>query len=422
LNRLAEILIRVNPQLRHAIRITYPYVFVDEFQDTTHAQYDILSSAFAGSESEVTAVGDDKQRIMAWAGARVDAFTAFERDFASLRLPLKQNYRSSPALVQLQQVIARAIDDAAPDVESKAPSEISDDVAQTWNLESSNEEALHVAHWLRYDMTTRGTQPRDYALLVRQKADEFADRLGEEFEKVELQIRNESRSLGRTTLQDLLAEELPRIAIAILRLGAEERAPEEWILASRALYRLRGVDADDEHGLREVEEELTEYIRSIRGILRGAPQAMEAAKLADDTFEFLGADAIRSAFPRYATGDTLDISREACHLYLKACASETNSWTECLDRYEGRDSTPLMTVHKSKGLEYDTVLFLGLDDSSWWSYTSGDVEGLSTFFVALSRAKQRVIFTYCRERRRTRIADLYQLLREAGVPERVFGS
>ncbi|MYB77486.1 MAG: AAA family ATPase [Chloroflexi bacterium] len=201
LNRLAEILIRVNPQLRQAIRITYPYVFVDEFQDTTHAQYDILSSAFAGSESEITAVGDDKQRIMAWAGARVDAFTAFERDFASLRIPLKQNYRSSPALVQLQQVIARAIDDAAPDVESKAPSEISDDVAQIWNFENSNEEALHVAHWLRYDMSTRGTQPRDYAFLVRQKADEFEDRLGEEFERVKLQIRNERRRTGKVDNQ-----------------------------------------------------------------------------------------------------------------------------------------------------------------------------------------------------------------------------
>lgn len=422
LNRLAELLIRANPQLRRAIRVTYPYVFVDEFQDTTHAQYDFLSSTFAGSPSQITAVGDDKQRIMAWAGARVDAFAAFERDFASVRIPLKQNHRSSPALVGLQRVIARAISDTAPEVESKAPSEISDHVAETWNFESSKEEALHVAHWLRYDMNLRETHPRDYVLLVRQKADEFLDRLGEAFEKIGLQIRNESRSLGRTTLQDLLAEEVTRIALAVLRLGAQERAPEEWILASRALYRLRGVEAEDDHRLREVEEELTEYTRSIKRLLTGNPQAAEAAKLADDTFEFLSTDDIRSTFPKYATGDTLDIATEAFHLYLKACASETDSWVECLDRYEGRDSTPLMTVHKSKGLEYDTVLFLGLDDNSWWSYKSGEVEGLSTFFVALSRAKQRVIFTYCRERRRTRIADLYQLLTEAGVPERVFGS
>jgi superfamily I DNA/RNA helicase len=76
-----------------------------------------------------------------------------------------------------------------------------------------------------------------------------------------------------------------------------------------------------------------------------------------------------------------------------------------------------MTVHKSKGLEYDTIIFLGLDDNSWWSRQAGDVEGLSTFFVALSRAMQRAIFTYCEGRGRERVADLYQLLTDAGVPE-----
>ena len=38
-----------------------------------------------------------------------------------------------------------------------------------------------------------------------------------------------------------------------------------------------------------------------------------------------------------------------------------------------------MTVHKSKGLEYDTVIFMGLDDSAWWSYSSANPEGKATF-------------------------------------------
>jgi hypothetical protein len=70
-------------------------------------------------------------------------------------------------------------------------------------------------------------------------------------------------------------------------------------------------------------------------------------------------------------------------------------------------------------LEYDTILFVGLDDSTWWSYSPGNPEGLSTFFVALSRAKQRAIFTFCQTRGdRKKIADLYKLLAEAGVQER----
>jgi hypothetical protein len=67
---------------------------------------------------------------------------------------------------------------------------------------------------------------------------------------------------------------------------------------------------------------------------------------------------------------------------------------------------------------YDTILFVGLDDKIWWSHSAGNPEGIATFFVALSRAKQRAIFTFCRERgQRTRVADLYALLTLAGVPE-----
>ena len=420
LNRLAELLIRTNKQLRQAVRITYPYVFVDEFQDTTYAQYDFLASVFSGSNSRITAVGDDKQRIMAWAGANVDAFEAFQRDFGAARIPLRQNHRSSPGLVRLQQAIAEAISAGSPEVESKALSEIGDDVAQTWNFATSQQEARHVADWLNLDMSVRETQPRDYALLVRQKADEFTDRLVNEFDQAGLKIRNESRLLGRISLQDLLADEATRIVLAILRLGAQVRAPDEWTMASNALNRLRAVDREDDDRHREVDDELTDYIIWIRDHMNGVPVPEAATNLADCTFEFLQPDAFRSTYARYATGDALEIAIEAFRLHFEACAIETQNWIDCLDRFVGQDSTPLMTVHKSKGLEYDTVLFLGLDDESWWSYSPGDIEGRSTFFVALSRAKQRVIFTYCRERRRTKIKELYGLLTDAGVPERVF--
>ena len=59
-----------------------------------------------------------------------------------------------------------------------------------------------------------------------------------------------------------------------------------------------------------------------------------------------------------------------------------------------------------------------MDDQSWWSHSPGNPEGTATFFVALSRAKQRAIFLFCQARgQRRRVADLYQLLADAGVPE-----
>jgi superfamily I DNA/RNA helicase len=78
----------------------------------------------------------------------------------------------------------------------------------------------------------------------------------------------------------------------------------------------------------------------------------------------------------------------------------------------------MMTVHKSKGLEYDTIIFVGLDDRAWWAHTPGDPEGVAAFFVALSRAKQRAIFAFCQQRgQRNKVAELYQLLTNAGVHE-----
>jgi len=55
-------------------------------------------------------------------------------------------------------------------------------------------------------------------------------------------------------------------------------------------------------------------------------------------------------------------------------------------------------VHKSKGLEFHTMIFFGLDDKTWWSLKPNNKEELSSFFVAFTRAEQRAFFTCCDER------------------------
>ena len=417
LNRMAELAIRTNPQLRRALLVTYPFVFVDEFQDTTYAQYDFLSSVFSNSSVRVTAVGDDKQRIMAWAGAHPAAFSQFKSDFTAHRIPLILNHRSSPGLVRVQQVVARAIDASASNVESRAPGEIGDDVAQVWRFATTGHEASIIADWLKNDMANRGKHPRDYALLVRQRADDFEEQLRPEFELHGLHLRNEGRVLGKTTLQNLLAEESTRVALAILRLGAHVRAPEAWTRAHEALVRLSAIDPGDSYMSQRVQDNVTAFIRRLRSELRATPTASGAGLICDRVFGFLDTDAMRRAYMEYASGDSLEIAIEAFGIQLQANAAVSRTWIECLDLFEGHGSTPLMTVHKSKGLEYDTVVFIGLDDESWWSHRPGNIEGRSTFFVALSRAKQRVVFTYCQDRTRTKVSDLYQILTSAGVPE-----
>ena len=420
LNRLAELVIRSNPQIRRALLATFPFVFVDEFQDTTHAQYDFLESVFSGTDTAVTAVGDDKQRIMAWAGARSDVFTAFENDFQSEQIPLLTNFRSSPGLVHLQTIVGRAIDPTAPQTESQVLGEIDGNVAEIWKFQSDHIEASNIAAWLKDDMAARRKAPRDYALLVRQKADDYGAQLRHAFDERGMRIRNESHTLGRTTLQDLLSEDVTSLALSLLKLAAQRRAPQSWAAINQALPNLRAFDPEDDISQTNAQDKLTTYIADLRREFVGIPNKTTAAKLVDSLFRFLDVRALRGAYPRYADGDQLEIAMEAFSIHLSHCAAETKDWAECLDLFEGTGSIPLMTIHKSKGLEYDTIVFMGLDDQSWWSHRPGNVEGRATFLVALSRAKQRVIFTYCESRApRDKVVDLYELLTEAGVPEKV---
>lgn len=424
INRLAELLLRANPHIRRALRATYPYVFVDEFQDTTYAQYDFLLSAFSDGGAVITAVGDDKQRIMIFAGARRDAFPRFQEDFNAVRIPLLFNFRSSPELVNIQHVVARALDPNAVLTVARAARQVDGDVAQVWCSQTKIEEAQHLAQWLVDDMAVRGLLPRDYALLVKQKSDDYEHELAAPLATHGLRIRNESHALGRTTLQDLLSDDLCRLAVAMLRLGSTRRAPTAWQLTSASVLALRAVLPDDDTGADKAEADLTAFLSTLRNDMAvTAPSRTSAVVFAKRVLKYLDMAAVAQTYVEYGVGDLLDIMVEAFHLHLASSSDGATDWTAALNAFEGVGQIPMMTVHKSKGLEYDTIVFIGLDDMAWWSHTPGDPEGVAAFFVALSRAKQRAIFAFCRQRgQRNKIAELYQLLTDARVPEIAIGA
>jgi superfamily I DNA/RNA helicase len=131
---------------------------------------------------------------------------------------------------------------------------------------------------------------------------------------------------------------------------------------------------------------------------------------------FIGRQSLLSASPAYRQGDWMAKVIEATTQHLEGSCKGAASWSEALDVYEGIHAIPLMTIHKSKGLEYHTVMFVGLDDDAWFAFKSQTKEEMCGFFVAFTRAKQRVIFSYCATRgQRNAIAPLYTLLKSAGV-------
>lgn len=102
---------------------------------------------------------------------------------------------------------------------------------------------------------------------------------------------------------------------------------------------------------------------------------------------------------------------------MRQAIARGGDWLQVCDDFDGTEAVVLQTVHKSKGLEYHTVFFVGIDDEQWWSHKNEPISSVATFFVGLSRAAQQNIFTYCSERgARHDVADLYRLLEAAGVP------
>jgi superfamily I DNA/RNA helicase len=417
IGRLAELLLRLNPMARDALRLTYSHLFMDEFQDTTQVQYDLVRVIFLGGSTIVTAVGDNKQQIMRWAMAMDDPFAAFDADFKSKRTPLYNNYRSSPELVRIQHVLAQALDAKSVKPVSKTSTTISGDSCAIWDFSSPEREAEKLATFVASEMKAHDLGPRDFVLLVRQKAADYAAVLEPAFAAAGIPLRNEAGQAGAIMLQELLAEEASELIISVLRLATTKRAGRHWTECQEALGSLRGIGPDDEIEQDRFAKELDVYAMRLGRDYPTPPAAGPAArKLMDDVLGFIGRSGLVAAHPAYGQGDWLEKVLTSAATHLAQSASGTSDWTAALDSYEGLHAIPLMTIHKSKGLEYHTVIFVGLDDGAWWSFSDDQVEATAGFFVAFTRAKQRVVFTYCvRRGTRTKIATLYELLAQAGV-------
>lgn len=156
--RLAQYIISQNPSLKAALQATFEFVFLDEFQDTTAPQYDLVKTTFKGSQTILAAVGDNKQRIMVWAGAQLDVFEAFGLDFQATQRPLISNYRSSPELVAIQHVLAKAIDAGYVPAESKVPKTHDDPPCAVFEFDQPDAEASYLGDLIAdlletYDLT-----------------------------------------------------------------------------------------------------------------------------------------------------------------------------------------------------------------------------------------------------------------------------
>jgi len=406
LNRLAAFLLRQNPAILTALRATYQFVFLDEFQDTTASQYDLIHAAFYGSESTMTAVGDNKQQIMLWAGAMSNAFDKFAGDFSATRCELLRNYRSAPKLVEMQHVIAKAMESGAhPAIAAKKGVAGSCSVLEFDDYEA---EARHVATMIEEAIHNEGASPRDFCIIVRQRTSDMIAPLQDQLLGMGIKLRDES------ILQDILTEPVVGFILAILRLATRKRDPEAWTLLTSEIAALFGWgDDEDSSKINQKAKELIDLVIS----------SDKLSVTPSEIISLIGEDIFRSRYRQYARGSFFEKVIKDFSDILEQYAGQTEA--ETVNNVIGDDIVPAMTIHKSKGLEFSTVIFLGLEDSQWWNFSNQSEEEIRSFFVAFSRAIEKVYFTYSnvrltrfgeRRQNRTAIHDLYSILQDAGVP------
>ncbi|HCG54896.1 MULTISPECIES: ATP-dependent helicase [Brevibacterium] len=417
LNRLADLLVRSSPPILRGLRATYPFVFVDEFQDTTAAQITFLNTVFGHPGVAATAVGDSKQRIMRFAGALEDAISRFETDFAAKQFALTWNFRSSADLVAVQHRIATSIDPVAVQTESRAKGEPDHVPLVIWTYPNSVKEAEHLAQWIADDIASSDRTSAEFALIARQKVAEFEPTLTDAFKKRGLSIRNDDALFGKLKLQDLLKHDVTRFLVGLLTLAAHPAGhAETWMESLALLRRVRGSE-----GTERAERRLSDQLSSLTIELSAWLSTKEISTTdATDIVEYIssliGTEALAGFVRGQNSGDNLELLLEALAVRIKSVKDDAVDWPEAAEAIEARDSIALMTIHRSKGLEYHTVVILGLDDDQWWSYRMDPLEGNSTFFVGLSRAAHRLVFTTTRPSTANRkIKPLLQLLDEAGA-------
>lgn len=413
INRSVEFLIRENAFVRRALQATYPAVFLDEFQDTTAAQFEVLTTAFQGGSSILTAVGDDKQRIMGWAGAMSDGFERFAEAFDPVPVTLLSNWRSHADLVAIQHLIARQIDDEAEASVPRRERQVDGSVAAIWQFRTRAEEIESLANWVAGEIGDGVVEPHRMAILVRNYADRVEQDIAPVFGAAGVTVRNVARNVGGVAIQDLLTESLTEVLMPFLRLAARKRDAVAWAKAQAVIKLLEAIPDDVGGESARLNRRTQSLARSAGNTLgRAPPRSASGVAIVDALIGEIGEATIRQATPSYARQADFDRIRSGVAALLDESRSGARTWTEVLDRFEGKGQVPLMTVHKSKGLEFHTILFLGLDDQTWWSLRPGNREELNSFFVAFTRAEQRAFFTCCSERG-GRIAWLERVLGDA---------
>lgn len=373
---------------RNAIRQTYSDVFLDEFQDCTGQQYELVKLAFQGTSIRLTAVGDTKQKIMGWAGALDGIFKTFAANFNAISLNMYRNFRSKPRLLHMQNEIICVLD---PD--SVMPDEqLEDDEGEvySWHFEDSRQEAECLAEVISGWVRAEEVPISEIAVLISKQLDLYADHLMAALAERGIPFRNEQQ------MQDITVEPVARLIVDYLSCIYSERESKAWVRLTSLLIPF----ADD--------EVQTNIRQNFGRFMKDQRQNAAIEKLLGDPFtgwwdsvqallSKVGIETLAALSPDYESQERLNQVIQDTKTRIEELLNLEPDLPKALERFSDDQAVSILTIHKSKGLEFDSVIIMAVENEIFF----GDQDAnRCAFFVGVSRAKRRLVLTYADQRER----------------------
>jgi superfamily I DNA/RNA helicase len=375
-------ILKHNDFARNAVRQTYSHVFLDEFQDCTNTQFGLIRAAFEETDLLLTAVGDTKQRIMGWAGALEGIFTKFAARFDAVGLNLYQNFRSQPRLRRMQNAMIKVLEPGAAIKDSDILGDAGEILVMPFDDSSQEAEALAdlIQAWIEEEQIP----PAEIGVLMPRQVEDYAEHLMSELQSRKIAFRNEQN------LQDLSVEPIARLIVDFLLIVVGEREPDAYTRFMEILT-LAGAEEN------EMYIRLQQFIDDQRATMHSGLQLdSDALRTAvQNLLTELNPEGIASLSSEYEHGDYLKRMTDQTVERVIGLWNLTGDLVAALSRFSEDRSVRIMTIHKSKGLEFHSVVLLGVEKEAFWGELADE---RSVFFVGISRAKHRLVLTSVSER------------------------
>lgn len=397
-----------SPEVRNHYRSIWKYIHIDEYQDTNHVQYEI-ANLLVGAEKNVCVVGDIDQSIYSWRGADIKNLLEFEKDYPEAKvILLEENYRSTKVILDAANAIIE---------KNKLRRKKNLFTAQTGGEKISLYQAFDEVAEAEFvattaqDLIASGAPAEEIAVLYRAN---FQSRVLEEafmrhgiayqmlgtrfFERKEVKdiISYLRAGLDPHCLADVKrvinipARGIGKASIAKVFGGFEDDLPASMkrkLSDFRALLEKIGLNAKS----MRVSETVAAIIHDSGLEDEWKADGEEGQQRLENAYELVSFAARYDHLP----------GEEGVELFLQDAALQSDQD----EMREENKAVRLMTVHASKGLEFETVFITGLEDGLFPHEKRGDSitpeeseEERRLFYVAITRAKKKVYLSYAQVR------------------------